>query len=175
MARNRQSVPRDERIDSILDISESILIDSGFNAMTIAAVARSAGLAPNAIVWYFGSRDELLAATLKRRLTLCTAHLHTSSRWSGRRRLKEFVDYWTPYRSVYATMLSRAPRSGHVADVHAEILRYISDLAESIAGDGVTRGEHDRRILAISLLAEGCLVNGYPGARLLALTDDYVR
>lgn len=67
MPSNRQHIDRDAKAAEILDAAESLLLSDGYEATTMAAIARGAGVSNNAVYWYFPGKDELLAAVLRRR------------------------------------------------------------------------------------------------------------
>jgi AcrR family transcriptional regulator len=50
----------------ILDVAERRLRTGGYDALSIAAIARQLGLAQNAVYWYFPSKDHLFVAALER-------------------------------------------------------------------------------------------------------------
>jgi AcrR family transcriptional regulator len=67
--RKRQELNREEKIEEILDVAEHRLREGGYEALSIAAIARDLGVAQNAVYWYFPSKDLLFVATLRRMLT----------------------------------------------------------------------------------------------------------
>ena len=66
MPKTRRDVDRDRKIEDILAAAERSLLDGGYNALSVPALARELGLAHNAIYWYFPSKDELVVATFER-------------------------------------------------------------------------------------------------------------
>jgi AcrR family transcriptional regulator len=66
MPKTRHDVDRATKVEAILDAAEAQLTAGGYQAMSIAAIARELGLAQNAIHWYFRSKDDLLVAVLDR-------------------------------------------------------------------------------------------------------------
>src|SRR6266508_6254251 len=68
MARTRTELEREAKVGEILEAAERRLRDSGYEALSVAAIARELGLAQNAIYWYFPSKDDLFVATLERML-----------------------------------------------------------------------------------------------------------
>lgn len=52
----------------IVTIGERRLLDGGYDALSVAAVARELGLAQNAIYWYFPSKNHLFVAALEHML-----------------------------------------------------------------------------------------------------------
>src|SRR3954452_14109031 len=68
MPRTRAAVSRDEKVDEIGAAAEQRLRQGGYEALSVAAIARELGLAQNAIYWYFPSKDHLFVAALERML-----------------------------------------------------------------------------------------------------------
>lgn len=66
--RSRPRRNHDEKVERILEVSERLLRDGGLDSLSVSAVARDLDVAPNAVYWYFPSRDELIVATLRRML-----------------------------------------------------------------------------------------------------------
>src|SRR5438552_9730135 len=66
MPRTRPELDREEKVGEVLDAAERQLLDGGFDALSVAGIARELGLAQNAVYWYFASRDHLFVAALER-------------------------------------------------------------------------------------------------------------
>ena len=64
----RTRVDRETKVDEILGAAERRLVEGGYDAMSVAGVARDLGVAQNSIYWYFPSKDDLLVAVLRRML-----------------------------------------------------------------------------------------------------------
>jgi AcrR family transcriptional regulator len=60
--RHRQG---DESRRAILDATLALAAERGYDATTVALVQKATGLPASSIYWHFGSKDELLAATLE--------------------------------------------------------------------------------------------------------------
>jgi AcrR family transcriptional regulator len=69
MPRKRLEHTRDEKVDQILTVAERRLRDGGYEALSIAGIARDLGVAQNAVYWYFPAKDFLFVQTLRRMLT----------------------------------------------------------------------------------------------------------
>lgn len=69
MPRTRIDVDRDEKVAEILDHAEVLFLDRGYSGTTMAELARAAGVATNAIYWYFPSKDDLFVAVVRRLFT----------------------------------------------------------------------------------------------------------
>src|ERR1041384_1429373 len=68
MPKTRPAESRDDKMNEILTAAEGRLREGGYQALSVAAIARELGLAQNAMYWYFPSKDELFVATMNRML-----------------------------------------------------------------------------------------------------------
>jgi AcrR family transcriptional regulator len=74
MPRTRPEIDREAKMAEILSAAERRLLDGGYEALSVAAIARELGLAQNAIYWYFPSKNDLFVAALRRHLREMAAH-----------------------------------------------------------------------------------------------------
>src|SRR4030088_2291460 len=68
MPKTRPATSRDEKMGAIVEAAERRLREGGYEALSVAAIARELDLAQNAIYWYFPSKDHLFVAALERML-----------------------------------------------------------------------------------------------------------
>ena len=66
MQRARSETAKSEREDSIITVTEILLRQSGYDSMTMQAVATAAGLAKGTLYLYFTSRESLVLAVYGR-------------------------------------------------------------------------------------------------------------
>lgn len=64
-APDRRRAPEDVRRRQLIDATIESLAEIGFNASTLAQIARRAGVSPGLVAHYFGDKDGLLEATLR--------------------------------------------------------------------------------------------------------------
>lgn len=62
----RTQVDRKSKVDEILGAAERRLLDGGYDAMSVAGIARELGVAQNSVYWYFPSKDHLFVAAMRR-------------------------------------------------------------------------------------------------------------
>lgn len=77
--RRRRAVGDQEkaaRRDQILASAKAVFARKGYQATTIADIARESGLAYGSIYWYFSSKDELFHALMETEEAALRAHLH---------------------------------------------------------------------------------------------------
>ncbi|MDC0459083.1 TetR/AcrR family transcriptional regulator [Alphaproteobacteria bacterium] len=66
MQRARSETAKSEREDSIITVTEVLLRQSGYDSMTMQAVAKATGLAKGTLYLYFTSRESLVVAVYDR-------------------------------------------------------------------------------------------------------------
>jgi TetR/AcrR family transcriptional regulator of autoinduction and epiphytic fitness len=64
MARNKREIDRQSKQDEIVAVARRLLLEEGYEAASMARVAREAGVAANTLYWYFADKDALLIAVL---------------------------------------------------------------------------------------------------------------
>ena len=52
--------------DRILDAAERLVGERGYTAASISMISKASGLSPSSIYWFFGSKEDLLAAVVER-------------------------------------------------------------------------------------------------------------
>lgn len=69
----------DDREKSILDAAEDLLAREGFEAMTVEAIARGAGISRASLYFYFGSKQDVLTALVGRTMEAINADARAAS------------------------------------------------------------------------------------------------
>src|SRR3954464_4957874 len=115
MPRTRPELEREAKVAEIVAAAERRLRDGGYDALSVAAIARELGIAQNAIYWYFPSKDHLFVAALERMLRDIVARKPPPRRWLERKVLW-FVDQLGEIEPVRAAMYERARTSPVVAE-----------------------------------------------------------
>ncbi len=64
--------PRNERINEILDIAQTLFLNYGFEQTTISNIVKETKIAQGTFYYYFKSKDELLNAIMKRSIDKIT-------------------------------------------------------------------------------------------------------
>lgn len=93
MARVRNDETYALKRDSILDIAEQLVITKGYERLAISDLVAEAGISKGALYHYFGSKREVLAALLERRVLRWDARLApiADSDLDAEPRLREFL------------------------------------------------------------------------------------
>jgi TetR/AcrR family transcriptional regulator, cholesterol catabolism regulator len=120
MPRTRSELEREAKVSEIVEVAERRLRGGGYEALSVAAIARELGLAQNAIYWYFPSKDHLFVATLERMLRDIAAR-KPSHDVGDVERILWFTDQFEALSDLGGAMNERARTSQVVADFVQEL------------------------------------------------------
>jgi len=154
MPRTRAAESRDDKMSEILDAAEGRLREGGYEALSVAAMARELGLAQNAIYWYFPSKDELFVATLNRMLEKIAAR-KPSKRVGELERILWFTDQLEVVSGLRGAMNDRARSSPVVAAFVEQLDALLSRMLSN-----VLRGHLRERDLSLAVEAFRATVDG---------------
>jgi AcrR family transcriptional regulator len=124
MPRTRTELDREQKVGEILELAERRLLDRGFEALSMAAIARDLGLSQNAIYWYFPSRGHLFVAVLERVLEEIVAR-KPRGQVELVERILWFTDQFAPLYALRPAMQDQARESPVVA-------RFVKDLDDRV-------------------------------------------
>ncbi|KAA0095970.1 TetR/AcrR family transcriptional regulator [Mycolicibacterium sp. P1-18] len=105
----RRTAPRkgDLREAAILDAAERQLSDRGADRITVETIATAAGITRGALYFYFGSKNDVLAALVERTVTAVVTEIEAADQAApedGREALRQGVrrtaDTWAEHGSV---------------------------------------------------------------------------
>jgi AcrR family transcriptional regulator len=159
MPRTRTEIDRDAKVDEILEAAERRLREGGFEALSVAAIARELGLAQNAIYWYFVSKDHLFVATLERMLREIAARKPARSVGEVERILW-FTDQFQVFSHLRAAMNERARDSQVVAEFVAELDALLSRMLSNALSGHVPERELRVAVETFRATVEGCFIKG---------------
>jgi AcrR family transcriptional regulator len=140
MARTRTELERDAKVDEILTAADRRVREGGYDALSVAAIARELGLAQNAIYWYFPSKDHLFIAVLDQMLRDIAARKPTRS-VDEIERILWFTDQFQPLSDLRGAMNERARSSKVVADFVAELDARLSRMLSNALSGHVPKAE----------------------------------
>jgi AcrR family transcriptional regulator len=157
--KTRQAVSRDEKQGEILALAERRLLEGGYDALSVAGIARELGLAQNAIYWYFPSKDHLFVATLKQMLSEIAAR-KPSHKVGEVERILWFTDQFAALSSLRGAMTERARSSQVVADFVDELDGLLSRMLSNALRDHVAPQELPLAVESFRATVEGTFVKG---------------
>lgn len=156
MPANRPHVDREVKAAEILDAAESLLLRDGYEATTMASVARAAGISSNAVYWYFSGKDELLAAVLRRRQEKAFSRLKVKSTASLQEQAFAALAELDSVARLTAAVHERSEHSPIVAEVHQAFHAGIdARLREGFEAAGVTGQDAGMAAAALVAMVEG--------------------
>jgi AcrR family transcriptional regulator len=162
--RNRTEIGRERKIAEILEVAEPRLREGGYDALSIARIARELNLAPNSIYWYFSSKDELFAVAVEHMLLDIVARKPPNRR-SLARRVLWFVEQLDELENLRIGLYDRARAS----PVVAELVSRLDASSRLMLGNALSGevAEHERALATETLLAtiEGVRLRGLRGAQ----------
>lgn len=160
MPKTRPDRTRDDKRDEILAAAERRLRDGGYDALSVAAIARDLGLAQNAIYWYFPSKDHLFVAALERIKLDIAARKPKGT--SIDERVLWFTDEFEPLAALRPAMTERARRSEVVAAFVAGLDALLARMMANALRGRVPDGDLDQSVAMMRATIEGTYVKGLP-------------
>jgi TetR/AcrR family transcriptional regulator, cholesterol catabolism regulator len=159
MPRTRPELERDAKVAEIVAAAEHRLRQGGYEALSVAGIARELGLAQNAIYWYFPSKDHLFVATLERMLREIAARKPTHQVGEVERILW-FTDEFQALSGLRAAMNERARNSKVVADFVEELDALLARMLSNAFRDHVEAEELTVAVETFRATVEGTFVKG---------------
>jgi len=166
MPANRSQLARDDKLDDLVTCAQSLFLEKGFEATTMASIAKRAGVASNVVYWYFESKDHLFVAAMQRLVDgVIRDALTTAQRKDGSQDLQAglelVVERLSAGNALIAAVHDRAARSPVVATFHQQVHdRYGEVLAEALTERGVPANERPLVVDALSTAVEGLVMHG---------------
>lgn len=162
MPRNRPELDRERKIADILNVAERRLREGGYEALSIAAIGRELGVAPNSIYWYFASKDELFIAALEHLLRGVVARKPPHRR-ALEARVMWFVEQLDEIEHLRVALYDRARTSPRVAEFASGLNRTSRQMLHNTLAGAVP--EDDRAVASEALLAtiQGATLAGLRG------------
>jgi AcrR family transcriptional regulator len=135
--KNRRGVDKSLKRTALLDAAEIAFVEAGFDAVSVAEVARRCGVTATTVYWYFPSKDELLAAVVGRWLDGTVDELEAAVSGGGveaaGRAVAAVLRELSP---LLGTLHERASRSPAVAEVHEAGHERLASLLAAEGADG---------------------------------------
>ncbi|NJP91019.1 TetR/AcrR family transcriptional regulator [Nonomuraea sp. FMUSA5-5] len=157
-ARSRRATERkgDVRERAILDTCEALLAHKGYDAMTVGDIAEGAGITRGALYFYFGSKQEVVAALVARTVE----HLWERSRATAQAEeprqaiaaaMRRTVELWNEHGPVFRTAIDLSltvPEIGELWSRTAEL--FITAITAVLERAGVQAGNEPEQASAMA-------------------------
>jgi AcrR family transcriptional regulator len=120
---NRQTIPRAEREAAILDAALREFATVGYDAATMASIARAAGMTSANVHYYFATKEVLLAQVVRRAYDDLFALLAEEP--DAAERLHRYVAFHLAQHQLRGTLQTVATRSDDLAATMLERERWV--------------------------------------------------
>jgi AcrR family transcriptional regulator len=155
MPATRPHLDRDLKRKQIVDAAEKLFLRDGYEATAMAAVARRAGVANNAVYWYFTSKDDLLAAMLQRRQEQALTEMQPPTA-TLEELVLELLAQLDQVANLTATVHERAKHSTAVAEMHEAFHSTADQLLQGLFADaGLGKDDAIQAAKAMMAMVEG--------------------
>jgi AcrR family transcriptional regulator len=165
MPKNRREIDPDRKRTEIIDCAEKLFREHGYQATTMTALARAVGIAPNAIYWYFPSKDHVLVAVLERcyGAMIETLAADDSLGTGLHDTLRRLLARLREIKSLVGELRSRGSNS----EVIMEFRRAYNRRIRLLLADALKRAsksQQERELLGVAIMAvvEGALIYDSP-------------
>ncbi|MDO9178368.1 MAG: TetR/AcrR family transcriptional regulator [Agitococcus sp.] len=160
MARNKRDIDRKDKQDEIIVIARALFLAQGYEATSMAQVARDAGVAPNTLYWYFTDKDDLLIAVLNG-LVLASLSEYTQL---GSASIKEqfvwFIAQLEQSKRLVLTVHARIEQSQAVQLWHSQFHQMLDHLIiEKLIANGLLKEQAVVIATAGTFIVEGLLTH----------------
>jgi AcrR family transcriptional regulator len=162
MPRTRTELERDAKVAEIVEAGERRLHKGGYDALSVAGIARELGVAQNAIYWYFPSKDHLFVATLEHMLKDIASRKPRQREVGPIERILWFTDQYQALFHLRGPMNERASDSQVVADFVKELDALLSRMLSNALRDHVVTDELPVAVEMFRATVEGAFVKGLP-------------
>ena len=158
MARTKRDVDPEVKREQIEEAACALFLAEGYEATSMAAVAKAAGVAPNTLYWYYANKDDLLVATLDRLVQRALAQhagmldqpLRTQMSWL----IKEFQQA----SKLISTVHSRLDRSDTIRAWHDRFHDMLDHmLVHTMVAKGMSRAKAAMMATMGTYVVEGLL------------------
>ncbi len=161
MPPNKPGQVREEKRAELIAAARRLFTDDGYEATSISALARAAGVAGNTIYWYFTDKDDLLVATLDAVLGDALADYQEVAAASLEDQLLWVVDTLQQLRRLVSTVHARSTESAIVDEWHTGFHQMTESLFRSaLERAGRTGAEVDAEVKIGVFTIEGLLSHG---------------
>lgn len=158
MARNKRDVDPAIKREQIEEAACALFLAEGYDATSMATVAREAGVAPNTLYWYFASKDDLLVAVLDRLVNQSLAVLPTKQHAPLSEQLAWLLGEFQQTRQLISTVHARLDQSDTIREWHDRFHAMLDDmLVHQMVSKGMTPAKASVMATVGTYVVEGLL------------------
>jgi TetR/AcrR family transcriptional regulator, cholesterol catabolism regulator len=158
MPRNNMHLPQHERIDRVLAVATALFLENGYDATSIADIARGADLrSPAAVIWYFPTKEHILAAALERAATIEEDALK-ARRLGPTDLFFAYLQDLREMRKLHTTMHERMSKSAVMLESHERLHAKMNARLVNLLADHELKYDLDLTMNVVSAVLEGAYV-----------------
>jgi len=165
MPANKRQQDREEKRAEILSVARRLFIEDGYEATSMAVLAKAAGVAGNTIYWYFADKDDVLVAVLNAVLSDALSDYAQIAAGSLEAQLVWMVTRLREMHRLVSTVHTRAAHAPAVDQWHTGFHHITEGLFRAqLEHLGVDRADIDAEIKIGVFAVEGLLTHGLDDA-----------
>jgi len=158
MARNKREVDHEVKRGQIEDAACRLFLVDGYEATSMAAVAKAAGVAPNTLYWYFANKDDMLVAVLDRHVKHAIAQLATMQDQPLSAQLRWLLVEFQRTSKLVSTVHARMDRSDTIRVWHDRFHEMLDQmLVAQMVSKGMSRAKASVMATVGTYVVEGLL------------------
>lgn len=158
MAKNKREVDPEIKREQIEEAACALFLVDGYEATSMAAVGKAAGVAPNTLYWYFASKDDLLVAILDRLVTRAVTQLAAMQEHSLGDQLTWLLREFQQASKLISTVHSRLDRSEKIREWHDRFHEMLDGmLVQQMTSKGMSRTKASVMATVGTYVVEGLL------------------
>jgi TetR/AcrR family transcriptional regulator, regulator of autoinduction and epiphytic fitness len=156
MPRNKRGIDRATKVDELLVAAESLFLRNGYPGTTMIAIAEQAGVAANALYWYYPSKDDIFVAVLDRHLTKAQSQLAGQEGEPLTQQLRWVLKQLDALAPMTGVIHERAMASEVVAEFHHRFHQAVEGfLHDGLVREGYGKSEAQRIADVLVAILEG--------------------
>jgi AcrR family transcriptional regulator len=154
--KTRLDVDREQKVAEILEAAERRLREGGYDALSVAAIARDLGIAQNAIYWYFPTKDHLFVAALETMLR----HIITAKPKAGSatEKILWFVDQLEALYGLRGSLRERARHSDVAVEFAENLNRLLRTMLSNTLAPHLPKSELSLAVDTFAATVDGTFV-----------------
>ncbi len=158
MAKNKRDVDSEVKREQIEDAACMLFLVEGYESTSMASIAKTAGVAPNTLYWYFASKDDLLVAILDRLVNRAMAQLATMQRQSFGDQVLWLLMEFQQASKLISTVHARLDKSDKIREWHDRFHAMLDRmLVQQMVGKGMSPAKASVMATVGTYVVEGLL------------------
>lgn len=152
-------MPKEQKRGELIAAAAELFVEEGYEAASVNRIARTAGVTPNTLYWYFRDKDELLVATAEVYLQALLAEHESRTDRPLAEQLEWIVETLAPIRHLVVTVHSRLTLSTAIAQWHSRFHETVEELFERQLPGEIPPAARPQEVAAATFALEGAVIH----------------